>query len=235
MTNEYNNNRELPLLPPQEPKPWHYFEQTVQRRIQHYYLSESVKEPSQYIEMIHNIQTATADNIVWIHLNTPGGVLDTGIQLVNAMKASEAHIIASLEGTVASLGTLIFLAADEFIVHDNSLMMFHNYSGGVFGKGHEQIAALEATTKLVESVMKNLYVPFMSEEEFDTIANGADLYFHAEEVRSRLENMVDILENGPNPKTKKKGAKKKTARKRVAKKEPAPVEPKSTKNTVRKT
>lgn len=175
-------------------RPYWFFEQVLTRRVLHFYLSQVIEEPNKYIEMVHQIQTAGSDSIVYIHLNTPGGRLDTGIQLVNSMQASEAHIICSLEGEIASLGTLIFLAADEFIVHDNCLMMFHNYSGGVFGKGHEQIAALEANTRWVEEIMKRLYIPFMSEEEFERVRRGEDLYFHSDEIRKRLSKMVKIIE-----------------------------------------
>lgn len=175
-------------------RPYHYIEQTFTRRVQHYYLSQLVEEAHKYADMIHQIQTATSDSVVWIHLNTPGGILDTGIQIINAMQVSEAHVIASLEGEVASLGTMIFLAADEFIVHDNCLMMFHNYTGAVVGKGHEQIAALKAATTMVEGIMERLYVPFMSADEFDKIKKGEDLYFHADEIRERLKVMVEAIE-----------------------------------------
>jgi len=144
--------------------------------------------------MIHQIQTSGNDSMIWIHLNTPGGILETGIQIINSMQVSDAHVIASLEGEVASLGTMIFLAADEFIVHDNCLMMFHNYSGWVGGKGHEQVAALEAMTKWTEEIMKRLYIPFMSEEEFERIKRGEDLYFHSDEIRKRLTRMVKVME-----------------------------------------
>jgi len=103
------------------------------------------------------------------------------------------------------------LAGDEFIVHDNCLMMFHNYTGGVFGKGHEQIAALDATTRWVHEVMKNVYVPFMTEVELDRLTKGEDLYFRADEVRKRLVNMVKTIEK------ELKAAKPTTPRKRKAK------------------
>ena len=95
--------------------------------------------------MIHRIKMAGPEEMVYIHLNTPGGHLDTGVQIVNAIQSSQAHIVCSVEAESHSLGTLIFLAADEFIVHDNCMMMFHNFSGGVYGKGHEQKAQLDAT------------------------------------------------------------------------------------------
>lgn len=177
-----------------QPKVYHYFSQQLVHHVHHYYISQSIDEPIHYVEMIHHLQTASPGHVIWIHLNTPGGHLSTGVQLINAMQASDAHIVTSIEGEVASMGTLIFLAGDEFVVHDNSLMMFHNYSGGVFGKGHEQIAALEATTKWTTEIMKRLYIPFISEDEMNRLQKGEDLYFHAEEIRTRLANMVEVLE-----------------------------------------
>lgn len=196
-----------------QPKMWHYFSQQLVHQVHHYYISQAIDSPIYYVEMIHNIQTAAPGSVVWIHLNTPGGVLETGVQLINAMQNSDAHIITSLEGQVASLGTLIFLAGDEFIVHDNSLMMFHNYSGGVFGKGHEQIAALEATTKWAEELMKRLYVPFISEEEFNRLKKGEDLYFHADETRKRLARMVKILDLEKKQEEEKSAARKQKRKK----------------------
>ena len=196
-----------------ELKPFYYFEQVVTRRIHHFYLSTIVDAPHKFPEMIFRIQTASQDDAIVIHLNTPGGRIDTGIQLINAMQATPAHVVCSLEGEVASLGTMVFLAADEFMVHDNCMMMFHNYSGAVWGKGHEQIAALDATTKWIENLMRKLYVPFMSEEEFGRIMKGDDLYFHSEEIRKRLKRMVKTLakekkereaaKNTPKPKTRR--------------------------------
>lgn len=194
--------------------PYRSFEQRLCRTIFHYYISQEIGSPSKYVEMIHQIQTAPPGSVVWIHLNTPGGDINAGIQIINAMLISEAHTIASIEGEVASLGTLIFLAADEFVVHDNCMLMFHNYSGRVFGKGHEQRAALEAATKWTEGLMNRFYIPFLSQDELSRIKNGEDLYFQSDEVRERLERMSttpaeeDETEQpspeAPKPRTKRK-------------------------------
>lgn len=201
-------------------RPYTFFEQQIVRRIFHYYISEEIQDPRQYTDMIHRIQSASPDSIVYLHLNTPGGNLMTGIQLVNAMQTSEAHIICSIEGEVASLGTMIFLAADEFVVHDNGLMMFHNYSGGVFGKGHEQIAALAASTKWTEDIMTRLYIPFMTNDEVERIKKGEDMYIHSDEIRQRLVNMVKVLEK--EKAAEAKAATTKTTKPRATKKKATP-------------
>jgi ATP-dependent protease ClpP protease subunit len=159
--------------------------------------------------MIQKIQVAGPEEIIYIHLNTPGGRLDTGVQIINAMQSSSAHIIVGIEANCHSLGTLIFLAADEFIVHDNCLMMIHNFSGGTFGKGNEQQSQLEAQIKWFNQLARNLYVPFLTEDEFGKIIKGEDLWLQSEEIRGRLEKMVKSLKGEAKKivKPKKKGAK----------------------------
>jgi len=185
-----------------------YYESTRTSRELHFYLSDGIEEPDKYVDMIHRIRTAGAEDIVYIHLNSPGGHLNTGVQLINAMQSSAARIVTSLEAISHSLGTLIFLAGDEFIVHDNCIMMFHNYSGGTFGKGNEQTAQLEATVKWFSTLARKIYVPFMSEEEFDRILRGEDLWMQSDEIRKRLDKMVKILTEKAAKESKKKTSKK---------------------------
>lgn len=193
-----------------EPKPYHSFDQTLSRRIQHYYLSGLIEEPHRYVDMIQKIQLASPDDIVYIHLNTPGGHLDTGVQIINAMQASAAHIVVAIEANCHSLGTLIFLAADEFIVHDNCLMMIHNFSGGTMGKGNEQHSQLEAQIKWFNTLAKKLYVPFLSESELGSVIKGEDIWLQSEDIRKRLEKMVKTLEDAKSKPAKKKAHKSST-------------------------
>jgi ATP-dependent Clp protease protease subunit len=191
-------------------KPYTHYEQLVQRRVQHYYLSSAIEEPEQYVDMIHKIQTAGTDELIYIHLNTPGGHLDTGVQIINAMQSTQAQVTVSIEANCHSLGTLIFLAADEFIVHDNCLMMIHNFSGGVFGKGNEQQSQLEAQIKWFNTLARKLYVPFLSDDEFNKIIRGEDLWLQSDDIRKRLEKMVKINQKEIDKITraiKKKGTK----------------------------
>lgn len=173
------------------------------------------------MDMIHRVQNAGPEDIIYIHLNTPGGHLDTGIQLVNAMQSTQAHVIASVESEAHSLGTLIFLAADEFVVHDNCMMMFHNFSGSVFGKSHEQQAHLQALIKWFNTLARRLYIPFLSEHEFERILRGEDIYLHSDEIRKRLEKMVK--ENQDAQDKKEKNAKAKAKRVAVKKTKRAKV------------
>lgn len=177
-----------------EKKPYKQFEQTFAAQHVHFYLSKAVGEAEGYADMIHRILTASPNDTIFIHLNTPGGHLDTGVQIINAMQNSQAKIITILESTAFSLGTLIFLAGDEMIVNEHCMMMFHNFNGGLIGKGNELVSELEATVKWFASLAKSIYVPFLTEQEFDRIVRGEDMWMQTPEIRDRLLNMVKVLE-----------------------------------------
>ncbi len=215
-----------------ERKPYNYFEQAVQSKIHHFYISEGIGSPDKYVDMIHKIRMAGPEETVCIHLNSPGGSIDTGVQLINAMRSSQANIIASVESEACSLATMIFLAADEMVIHDDCIMMFHNFSAGAYGKGHELKANVKGVSDWIESFMRRLYVPFFTEKEFDRLLKGEDFWMQSEEIRERLVKMVAAMEKDLKKKereikalekkleaeTKKKTVKKKAKKKVVKKK-----------------
>lgn len=182
-----------PFLVPNK-KPYQHYEHTYTAQHVHFYLSEDVGAPDEYTDMIHKINSAGEQDTVFIHLNTPGGRLDTGVQIINAMQNSDARVVTILEAEAFSLGTLIFLAGDELVVNDHCVIMFHNFKGGVVGKGHEQLAQLEATVKWFTELAREIYIPFLSEDEFERIVKGEDLYMHSAEIRERIDNMIKIYE-----------------------------------------
>lgn len=187
--------------------PYGFYQEKSTSRQLHYYISGPVEEPSKYTEMIHQIRTAGQNDIVNVHLNTPGGLVSTGVQIISAMRATQAHVVTHLEGEACSMGALLFLTADEMVVYDDSLLMFHNYSGGAFGKGHELIAVVEATSKWYSKLARRICSPFLSDDELQKIFDGADLWLLSDDVERRLKRMAKKRaadEKKGSKKTKKK-------------------------------
>lgn len=183
------NREELPLHPFSEPKPYGVFEESIQVRQLHFYISGLIEEPELYMEMIHQIQSATSNDIVHIHLNTPGGHVATGVQIINAVEAAQALVVTHLEGEVCSMGALIFLAGHQMLAYDHSILMFHNYSGGMIGKGHEMKSAIEATEKWYSTIQQKICSPFLTKVELKKIKEGQDIWMQHDEITRRLEKL----------------------------------------------
>ena len=154
-----------------------------------YYLCGDILEPQYYTELFYTLRTASETDLIYLHINSPGGEFDTGLQIINNVLASEAHVITVLEARAYSMAALIFLSGDELVVHDNCQLMFHIYSGSFAGRGNEQQAEVIAVSSWFEKVMSRLCTPFLSESEITRILKGSDEWMDSDEIRRRLMRM----------------------------------------------
>ncbi|MBV8049216.1 MAG: Clp protease ClpP [Paludibacterium sp.] len=165
-----------------------YESQGVARQIS-FYLSGEIGEPIHYTDLLYTLRSASSSDLILLHLNTPGGNFDTGLQIINNISASEAHVLTVLEARAYSMGAMIFLAGDELIVHDTCQLMFHNYSSALFGKGNEQQAQVGAVSKWFGKVMRQVCRPFLTDEEVDHILHGEDIWMDSDDIRRRLAHL----------------------------------------------
>lgn len=165
------------------------YERHVELRQVSYYLSGTIELSHYYTDLYYALRTAGPSDMVYLHLNTPGGDFNTGLQIINNMQASEARVIAVLEARANSMGSFIFLAADDMVVHDNCQLMFHSYSGVLSGKGNEQQAQALAVANWFEKFMLRTCQPFLSLREIKSIVRCEDLWMDSDEIRHRLQRM----------------------------------------------
>lgn len=151
-----------------------------------YYLCGDIGEPQHYTELFYTLRTASETDLIYLHLNSPGGEFDTGLQIINNILASEAHVITVLEARAYSMAALIFLSGDELVIHDNCQLMFHIYSGSFAGRGNEQQAEVIAVGKWFEKAMGRICTPFLSDAEIGKILKGSDLWMDSDEIQRRL-------------------------------------------------
>lgn len=160
-----------------------------------YYLCGEIAEPQHYTELFHTLRTASTTDLIYLHLNSPGGDLDTGLQIMNNMRASQARIVTVLEARAYSMAALIFLCGDDLLVHDNCQLMFHTYSGNFAGKGNEQQAEVDAVSHWFEKIMTRICTPFLTTTEVEKILKGADVWMDSDEIRRRLNRLRNAQKN----------------------------------------
>ena len=151
----------------------------------HVYLTDGIDEPSFYNELCHSLYCADESDTYTLHINTPGGMLDTTFMLLDAMRNSKAHIIGHLTGTVASAGTIIALACDELICSDDLSWMSHYYSSMIGGKGNEIKARQTFTERTTSATFRRIHEGFFSKKEIEEMIEGKDFWLDEHEVRER--------------------------------------------------
>lgn len=172
------------------------------------YLSGEIGPPETYISAFDAIRHAQETDIIKFNINSPGGDLFTTIQFLRAITECKGMIIASAEGACMSAATMIFLSADRYEISEHSLFMFHNYSGGTFGKGGEMYDQLTKERKWSEKIIRKLYEGFLTPDEIRSILDNKDIWMDGEEVMKRLEKKVKEMLAKKPPAKKKAPAKK---------------------------
>lgn len=184
-----NNNTDdmIEAVMDQLPPPFQLYTTTREQVDYWFYISTGIGAPSMYTDMIHTIRSANEGDVIYLCINTPGGRLDTGIQLINAIKSSKATIVSVLDAEASSMGSILLLSADQYIINDNCRMMFHDFSGGTSnGKGNEQIKELTAAIQLYNNLLKRICIPFLEEAEVERIIKGEDFWMDSDQIRERL-------------------------------------------------
>ena len=173
------------------------------------YLTNTIEEPSEYNELCFRLKSASPAEIFTLVINTPGGILDSALMLVDAIKTSKAKVLAQISGTVASAGTIITLACDDVDVAPHTAFMIHNYSGGLVGKGHELKAHQEFVDANLNNSFTDLYKGFLTPSEIKKVIDGKDYWMNRDEVLERLlarsTTTVDALVETTNTVKPKRG------------------------------
>ena len=152
------------------------------------YLTGPIEDAKQYQDWNQMMRSATENDIIYIHINSGGGEIFTAIQLMRSMQETQACVVASVEGMCMSAATLLFLTADVCEISEHSHFMFHTYSSGNWGKGHEQLASVQADDKWAKHLFDTAYKGFLDPKEIEKIIDGKDFWMNPTEVNKRLLN-----------------------------------------------
>lgn len=161
-------------------------------QVYEYYLSGPIGAADQYVDWFDEIRRANPDDEIRIYINSTGGSVDTALQFLRVLSETPAPVTCSVEGSCMSAATMIFLSADVFEITPHSLFMFHNYSGGIFGKGGEIYDQAVFERAWSTNLLRAIYKDFLIEAEITSLLDNKDLWLHSEDVASRCAKLLEI-------------------------------------------
>jgi ATP-dependent protease ClpP protease subunit len=169
-------------------------EPKISSHVYEFYISGQIDSPDNYIEWFDTIRHAKENDTVKLYINSYGGDMFTGIQFMRVLAETQALVICSVEGACMSAATMIFLCADQFEVTPHSMFMFHNYSGGTFGKGGEMYGQIQHERRWSETLLNEIYEGFLTAEEIKSLLDNKDMWMDVDEVILRMEQRVKLME-----------------------------------------
>lgn len=97
-----------------------------------------------------------ASGVINVYINSPGGEVSEGLAIYTALKRHSARVHTYCDGFACSAASVIFMAGDERIMSDASLLMIHNastYASGDAKKLHKTAQDLE----IISAAAANAY------------------------------------------------------------------------------
>lgn len=154
-------------------------------------IDEEIKEPSYYRNLIEVLNNATEQDLVVLNINSGGGMLDSAISIIDALRNTRASTLAWISGSAYSAAGLIALSCQNVEVGEFATLMCHNSQYGLGGYTTEikdrAIFEYKMTTKILHSVYRH----FLSTEEIESLLRNNTIWMDADEIIERLTVMQE--------------------------------------------
>lgn len=147
-----------------------------------------IEESDKYTNLFNILRNASPEDVVFLHINTEGGVLSTAQQICVAMNACEAPVYGFVSGECSSAGTLIAFSCDALWIDDDSSWLLHTGAYSCGGIAPHIESAVEHNKVLMKRIAEKHYKNILSEEEISRLLKGDQLYFFGDEISKRVEN-----------------------------------------------
>lgn len=130
MGKKKNKQKELPPAPPKMEAPGTYLRENGVLYLNDVFDKDTIHPLVVQIHEFNLMPEELQPEAIKLHINSPGGAVNWGFQLVDAMRTSEIPIITIAQGLVASCGVITLMAGDKRIATHNTSIMSHVYSAG---------------------------------------------------------------------------------------------------------
>lgn len=165
---------------------------SLQKNFYHVWLTSEIESADKYVDVFDCLMQATAGDVVAFHLNTPGGDLNTALQIIDAIESTPATTIGFLEGEVCSAGSMIAMACENVEISEYAQMMIHTFTQGMWGKFSDIQTSTDFHTKWWKEVFEKIYKDFCTKEEMAQILAGKELWLNATQCAERFKHRYDI-------------------------------------------
>lgn len=156
------------------------------------YLDSSINTAEEMRDMINALLYAQENDEVLLHINSPGGSVDGGLALLNAINLCSAPVTIIGSGSICSMVAIILCDANAFQLMPFTSVMFHSVSFGYAAEASSVLKYAEFTKKQSEDMMTYYCLGVLTEEELDGIFNRKDeLWMGVAEFTERFKRKLE--------------------------------------------
>lgn len=152
-----------------------------------FHIDEDVVEPVYYRDVIEEMEHLTELDTVQMRINSGGGSLGGLVSLLEAIRHTDASVMAIITGNCHSAASILALSCDQVMVSPFATMMVHNVSYGVAGKDADILGHVVHISDYSQKLVNQIYAGFLTEKEIQEVIDGKEFWFQSDEIQERLE------------------------------------------------
>ena len=156
-------------------------------------------------DIYNELWDANKNDKLELRVNSNGGMVNEGGQFYSIIKNKfNGRTTTILDNKGYSMGALVFCMGDKRVITERADLMFHDYSGGVIGKGGE----IDARNKHVQVHIRDFFKEvilnqgFLTKKEYKNMLIGQDYWMGTKELCER-GIATHVLYKGKEVKAKK--------------------------------
>ena len=139
---------------------------------------------------------------IGVHIYSYGGEVAEGVAIYNALRSHSAKVTTVCEGFACSIASVVFMAGDERVMRDSSLLMLHNASMCAAGDANDHRKAaddLDVITELSKTAYLNHAKGDLTREKLTEIMDAETWVTPEEALEWGLATEIDKPsdEDGP--------------------------------------
>lgn len=107
-------------------------------------------------EIIDSLKNPPKDEIIELHINSPGGSVFDGFNLYNRLRQIENRVEVNIDGMAGSIASVVAMAGDQINISEAGSIMIHNASA-MMGGNKEDLQKQIELLKNIDKTIVNIY------------------------------------------------------------------------------
>lgn len=133
-----------------------------------------------------------------VHINSYGGEVAEGLAIYSALRRHKAYVRTTCDGFACSIASVIFMAGDERLMSDASLLMIHNAWTSAWGVNAADLRKLADDMDTITSASKSAYMARVSitEDELTELMDAETWISPSDAVDMGFATEIETFESG---------------------------------------
>ena len=137
-------------------------------------------------KLLNNLRDSGADDTLTIRIDSPGGYVSELYKIKSVIQEKfYGKTTTILDPSASSAAAILFTFGDKRIAYEHSWVMFHDWSGGAFGKASDVVNRIKFYKQLYDNIARSELQNFLTKDELTDMLNGKEFWFDIKKICKR--------------------------------------------------